>query len=268
MSTALSAIFRYPVKGLAGESLQEASLQEGEGLPHDRRFAIAHGSTRFDAANPTWQPKTNFLMLMRDEKLAQLELEFDPEAGVLTLGRKGKQVVRGKVSEPLGRTLVSQFFSHFMAEATRGSPKLVEAPGHMFSDSRQKLVSILNLNSVLDLERVVRKPVAPARFRANLHLDGLAPWEEFTWLGKTISVGGVRLKVVEAIERCAATNVNPDDATRDPQHPTAAAARIRPPQHGGLCPGRKRRRDRGRQPGLARLRGTADQLKPTVPLSV
>jgi len=121
MPVVLSAIFRYPVKGLAGEALSEADLSEGEALPHDRRFALAHGSTRFDAANPAWLPKTNFLMLMRDEKLAQLRVEFDPEQGLLVLSRKGKQVVRATATETLGRTLVSQFFSQFMAGSSRHS---------------------------------------------------------------------------------------------------------------------------------------------------
>lgn len=215
MPITLPALFRYPVKGLAGEALQQVSLRADEGLPHDRRFALAHGSTRFDVAKPTWLPKTNFLMLMRDEKLAQLRVQFTPQDGMLLLERDGKPVVRAKVTETLGRTLVSQFFSQFMAEAARGSPRLVEAPGHMFSDTRQKYVSILNLSSVLDLERVVRKAVDPARFRANLHLAGLPAWEEFSWIGKTISAGGVGLKVIDPIERCAATNVNPESATRD-----------------------------------------------------
>lgn len=215
MTIAVSAIFRYPVKGLAGESLRRAELQESEGIAHDRRFALAHGSTRFDGTQPTWLPKTNFLMLMREEKLAQLRVRFTPEDGVLVLTRNGKQVVRAVVTEPLGRTLVSQFFAQFMAGAVRGSPKLVEAPGHMFSDSRQKLLSVVNLSSVRDLERVVRKPVASARFRANLYLEGLPAWEEFRWIGKTVSVGGARLRVVDPIERCAAINVDPETAARD-----------------------------------------------------
>ncbi len=215
MTIAVSAIFRYPVKGLAGEALPETPLSGGESIPHDRRFALAHGSTRFDAAAPSWLPKTNFLMLMRDEKLAQLRVAFDPEEGILVLSRSGKPVVRAKVTEPLGRTLVSQFFSHFMAGSLRGSPRLVEAPGHMFSDVPEKCLSILNLNSVRDLERVARQPVDPARFRANLYLEGLPAWQEFTWTGKTISLGSAGLKVVDPIERCAATNVNPETAERD-----------------------------------------------------
>jgi len=215
MPVTVTEILRYPVKGLSAESLPEVALEPGQGLPHDRRFALAHGSTSFDPKAPEWLPKTNFLMLMRDEKLAQLRVAFDPDRGILTLLRGGRQVVRADVTGPIGRTLVSQFFAQFMAGAVRGVPKLIEAPGHMFSDTPAKVVSLLNLESVRDLERVVRAPVDPLRFRANFHLSGAAPWREAGWIGRQISLGAARLTVVDSIERCAATNVDPSTAERD-----------------------------------------------------
>ena len=66
-----------------------------------------------------------------------------------------------------------------------------------------------------DLERVTRSPVDPRRFRANVWIEGAPAWQEFDWVGREISIGRLRLKVVEPIERCAATNVNPDTAERD-----------------------------------------------------
>jgi hypothetical protein len=62
-------------------------LTPGECLPHDRRFAIALGSTRFDPEHPEWLPKTHFIMLMRDEKLARLRTHFDVESGVLAVAK-------------------------------------------------------------------------------------------------------------------------------------------------------------------------------------
>ena len=220
MAITIADIYRYPVKGLNAEPLERVDLTPGAGLPHDRRFAIAHGSLQFDPKNPEWQPKTNYLMLQRDERLAQLKVRFESDSGKLAIDRNGKQVISAKVTEPLGKTLIGQFFSSFMAGSTRGAPKLVEAdrdifPDHMFSDIRSACVSIIGLASVKDLERVVRAPVHPLRFRANFYLEGSAPWSEFAWVGKTISIGKMRLKVVAPITRCAATNVDPETAERD-----------------------------------------------------
>jgi len=159
MTATIAKICRHPVKGLNAESLARVALTPGEGLPHDRRFALAHGATRFDTQAPEWRPKTDtqapewrpktqFLMLMRDEKLAQLRIAFDEATGDLTVYRAGKQVVCGKATEPLGRTLIEQFFAGFMGAAARGAPKLLEAPGHMFTDVPEKCLSLINLASV------------------------------------------------------------------------------------------------------------------------
>lgn len=215
MSITVQDICRYPIKGLNAEHLDSVRLDVGEGLPHDRRFALAQGSTKFDSASPTWLPKRNFLMLMRDEKLAQLRAHFEPDSGMLSIERGGKQVVRAKITEPMGKTLIGQFIASFMAGSTRGTPRIVEAPGHMFSDVRYKCVSIINRASAKDLERVVRDTVDPLRFRANIYIDGAAPWSEFEWIGKEITLGDARLKVAAPIDRCAATNVNPETAQRD-----------------------------------------------------
>ncbi len=215
MAITVVDICRYPVKGLSAESLEQAELVPGECLPHDRRFALAHGSTQFDPQNPQWLPKTNFLMLMRDEKLAQLKVHFEPESGRLSIERNGKQVVSAKVTETLGRTVIGQFFASFMAGTTRGAPRLVEAPGHSFSDVPDKFLSIVNLASVRDLERVTRQAVHPLRFRANIYLEGLPAWQEFTWTGQDIELGGAKLRVIDPIDRCAATTVNPETAARD-----------------------------------------------------
>src|ERR1700691_4795401 len=72
MAAAISAIYRYPVKGLSAEALDHVALAIGQCLPQDRRFAIALGSTEFDPAQPHWLAKTHFIMLMRDEALALL----------------------------------------------------------------------------------------------------------------------------------------------------------------------------------------------------
>ncbi len=201
MSITVAELYHYPVKGLSAERLD--------------RVAIAHGSTQFDPATPQWQPKTNFLMLMRDEKLARLRVRFEEQSGMLAIERAGKQVVRAKASEALGRTLIGQFFASFLGPAARGTPKLLEAPGHMFSDSRHKYVSIINLASVRDLERVVRQKVHPLRFRANVYLEGAPAWQEFDWVGQEVGLGSAGLRIAAPIERCAATNVNPETAARD-----------------------------------------------------
>lgn len=215
MTLTLAQIYRYPVKGLTPEPLSRVALSPGQGLPQDRRFALAHGSTSFDVAAPTWMPKTKFLMLMRNERLARLRTHFDEASGVLTVQRDGKTVASGNILSQTGRTIIEEFFAAYMGAEALGAPKLLEAPGHMFSDVARKVASIIGLASIRDLERVARAPVDPRRFRANFYFDGGTPWQEFDWVDREFRIGGVRLRGIKRIERCAATNVDPETGARD-----------------------------------------------------
>src|SRR5438876_98871 len=94
MAITVDALYRYPVKGLTAESLTTVKLRQGLGLLGDRRFAIAHGTTQYDQTEPAWQPKTAFLQLMQNQKLASLTAAFESDSGVLTLARDGRQDAR------------------------------------------------------------------------------------------------------------------------------------------------------------------------------
>jgi uncharacterized protein YcbX len=222
MAVTISAIYRYPVKGLSPEPLGQVGLTPGRCLPQDRRFAIALPSTRFDPERPEWLAKTHFVMLMRDETLAQLTTRFDGETDLLTIERDGGTVLRESLADAEGRRRAAAFFDAFLEGLVEGPLRIVEAPGHSFADARKKpnatadqYVSLINLASIAALEGSIGSPVAPLRFRANVYFEGVPAWSALDWLGREIAVGGARLRVVSAITRCAATQVNPATAERD-----------------------------------------------------
>ena len=221
MGATLAAIQRFPVKSMTGESLESVTLTAGDLLPGDRQFALAHGSTQFDATAPKYLTPAHFVVLKKQERLAQFAVRYNPDSQELTIERKGRQVCRGKIADALGRTIIAQFFADFLGPTGRGLPRLITADNHHFCDIPSRRLSLLNLASVTDLERVLRQPIDPRRFRANLWIAGLAPWEEKTWIGKQVTLGAVTLKVDAAIQRCPATNVDPDSAVRDVNIPLA-----------------------------------------------
>jgi uncharacterized protein YcbX len=217
----VSAIYRYPVKGLTPEQLRATELKAGETLPFDRAYAIENGPGRFDPDAPRHLPKITFLMLMRDERLATLRSSFDDATRTLTIARGGKPVVKGALDTPLGRQLIEQFMAAYMKAELRGAPKVVFAPGHSFSDVAARCVHIVNLASVRELERATGRKVDPLRFRANVYIDGLVPWAELDWVNKEIGIGSARLAVFARTTRCAATNVDPETGARDTAIPAA-----------------------------------------------
>jgi uncharacterized protein YcbX len=234
MAPRIAAIYRYPVKGLSAEPLVRVALAPGKCLPQDRRFAIALPATRFDPAHPEWLSKSHFVMLMRDEKLAQLHTSFAAETGELTIEYAGERpdertgehprsvALKARITEPGGCREASEFLAQFLGPAVEGPLRIVEAPGHAFADARKKpnattdqYVSLINLASVAALEAVVGGPVDPLRFRANIYLERAPAWSELGWIGSEIALGGACLRVVSPITRCAATEVNPATAKRD-----------------------------------------------------
>ena len=208
-------LYRYPVKGLTPERLDSVTLQPGATMPFDRAFAIENGPGRFDPENPRHLAKINFLMLMRDERLASLDTRFDDATETLTIFRDGKQVAKGALGTPIGRQMIEQFMGAYMKQSLRGAPKVVRSPGHNFSDVAAKCLHIVNLASLRELERAGGKPVDPLRFRANVYIDGLPAWEEFRWLDEEIEAGPAKLSVFKRTVRCDATNVDPATAQRD-----------------------------------------------------
>lgn len=216
MQPLVEHIFRYPVKGLSGQALAAVELVDGRGMPLDRRWGLLSGSAADGQARSAWRPKSDFLTLLRHERLAALEAEFDSESVFLVVKRGGRAVARGRLDQPTGRMLLEQFFAAYLAGAAPGLPHLVEAADGAFTDLNAPYISLLNLASVRDLEaRVAKRAVDPRRFRANLWLDGVPAWAERNWIGRTLAVGAIRLRVEAPIGRCGATGVDPATGERD-----------------------------------------------------
>jgi hypothetical protein len=212
----ISVIFRYPVKGLSPQALPRVALAPGATLPADRLYAIENGPSGFDPATPAYFPKTVFLMLMRNERLAALRTDYDDATHTLIIKSGGREAARGDLRVKEGRLAIEAFIRRFMPDELRGAPKVLHGQNHSFSDVAKKVVSIINLASVAAIETAASAPVDPLRFRGNVYVAGWPAWREFDLLGGEISLGnGARLKVVKRIKRCAATDVDPATGIRD-----------------------------------------------------
>lgn len=212
-------IYRYPVKGLTAEALEEVQLTPGACLPHDRRFALAQGDAPFDPAAPAWLQKRHFGCLMANARLALLHSAFDPRTGQLAIRPPEGPPLIGDTRTETGRAGIAAFLAGFLGEEARGQPRFVEAPGHNFTDVAAKCVSIIGLSSLHALEEAAGVRLDPLRFRANIYVSGGLPWAEFGLIGQEILLGGARLRVFKRIVRCPATEVNPETAERDAEPP-------------------------------------------------
>ncbi|MEM7687468.1 MAG: MOSC domain-containing protein [Pseudomonadota bacterium] len=216
----ISAIYRYPIKGLSGEAHESFKLVANEGMAGDRSIAIARKPNTFDHDNPDGVAKNHFLMLMRDAKLAELDSKITGEDDELILCQDGTELLRAPLRSVDGQQAIEAFFNDFLDEESL-SPVLVQFEHYKFTDinriSAEKMnaISLINLASVRALEEAIGQPVDPLRFRANIYFDGRPAWKEFDWLDGSITLGTARANIVMRTGRCAATQVNPATAERD-----------------------------------------------------
>jgi uncharacterized protein len=216
-----AALYRYPVKGLSAEQLPTVALGIGETFPADRAFALENGPSGFDPSAPAWQPKVKFLCLMKNAKIAALSTRYDDASGKLIVAKDGRMLMEANLHEAAGRAAIERFFQDYMGSEARGPVRVLEAPGHSFSDVARKVVSIINLESVRTLEASIGRKVHPLRFRGNLYVESWPAWAEVGLMGRDLEIGSVRLRVVKIIQRCAATQVDPETAARDIDVPDA-----------------------------------------------
>jgi uncharacterized protein YcbX len=216
-TASIRAIYRYPIKGLSPQALDRAPLSIGHSIAADRLYSIENGPCGFDPDAPAYFPKHRFLMLMRNERLASLRTHFDEISHTLIIESEGREAARADLRTKEGRLIIEAFFRRFMPKELRGPPKVLFGKnGHSFSDVARKVVSIINLASVAAVESAVGAPVNPLRFRGNLYVAGWPAWHEFGLVDQILSVGRhARLKIVKRIQRCAATDVDPDTGIRD-----------------------------------------------------
>ena len=216
-------IIRYPIKGLSEEYLENIVLKKNQVLPGDREFALARYNVEYNDSNPKHLRKTNFLALVKEEKLATLKSTFNPNTKHLLIKLGENTVIDEYIKDRKSIEKVETFFQEYLNLPINEKPNLVQGISvkenagltHSFSDIPDKAVSIVNLNTVMDLEKKIGKAINPLRFRANFLIAGGSPWEEFNWIDKKIQIGGCVLEIFKKTQRCAATIVNPLNGNRD-----------------------------------------------------
>lgn len=223
----VTALYRYPVKGFSPEPLQYAEIPAGGTVPFDRAFAVENGPSGFDPATPTYLRKTHFLMLMRDERIAELTTRFDDASGHFRVLRDGELQVEGSLLDDEGRARIEAWIADHFRSELRGTPRILSASGHSFSDLDAKVLHLVNLESVRALGERLGREINPLRFRPNIVIEGAPAWSELDWqTGTDIRLPGMTLAMEARTTRCAATNVDPETGRRDLQIPKTLATQM------------------------------------------
>ena len=215
MTGHIESLWRHPVKGFTPERLSHATLEAGAFFPCDRIFAVEDGPSGFDPAAPAWVTKQKFTVLAKIAKVARARTQYEEASGLLTVRAGGISDFHGRLTDDAGREAFAAWLTTFLGDEASGPLRVVQAPGHRFTDHPAGRISIVNLASVRDLEARVGRPIDPLRFRANVYVEGWPAWIENDAVGRDLRIGAAQARIFSPIVRCAATHVDPTSGERD-----------------------------------------------------
>ncbi|MFT6104433.1 MAG: hypothetical protein ACJA1E_000855 [Paracoccaceae bacterium] len=211
MNPSLTHIWRHPIKAHGSEQVERIALEQGQTMPWDRRWAVAHTAAKTDGT--TWAHCANFSRGAKTSDLMAISATSDEAAGTVTLRHPDLPALSVDPDKD-GAALIA-WAGPLMTHTTTQSSHVVRVNGRGMTDTPFASISLLNTASNRALEQKLGMPLDMRRWRGNLWIEGLAEWEEFTLIGKTLKIGDVLFRAVEPITRCLATTANPETGKRD-----------------------------------------------------
>ncbi len=211
----LAAIYRHPVKSLGEERIAATVLEPNRHVAWDRVWAIAHGASNFDPADPKWHHCREFVRQTHAPTLARLSITFDDATRQLTLAHPERGEITLDPDAPEGASALADWIAPLAEQGRPGPYSVCRIPDGAFTDAEERWITLASVRSRAVLEQRAGRPLEDIRFRINLWIDGMAPWEELELVGKDIVIGATRMRVMEPVERCRATEAGPQTGTHD-----------------------------------------------------
>jgi uncharacterized protein len=184
----VAALWRYPVKSMAGEELEAVEVS-WHGLAGDRRWAFIRGG-RVRSGFP-------WLTIREQPELAHYRPRFakpDQPNASLTLVRtpSGDEL---DVADPA------------LAAELGPGVRVIKQDRGVFDTLP---LSLLTTQTLAGLGRLVGTDLAAQRFRPNLVVDAReGDFPEDGWVGRVLRIGGLRMRVDKRDQRCVMVTIDP-----------------------------------------------------------
>jgi uncharacterized protein YcbX len=169
----VAELWRYPVKSLRGEQIQQTEITE-LGIPHDREIVVLREGVRRVAT-----ARTKY-------KLLALQGSIDGE-GITTIN---------------GHPWNSPEAQGLVAEACGEPIQLLQFTGPQRFDVLPLLVATDGAIAYMNVDR--------RRFRLNIIIGGVGGLAEREWEGKNLRIGDVVIHAAQLRGRCVMTTYDPD----------------------------------------------------------
>jgi uncharacterized protein YcbX len=219
MSVTISSINYCPVKSISFQTIDKCEIKKDIGIIGDRIFAFAKDldleQVKLFEKNPEERKgKWNKVLTLKNSPVLN-KYNFLYKKNSLTLTLNDKEILTIDINELSERQLLSNKIIEL--ENSLKEPivlmKNEEFPFFDTSISNKvdfiNSVSLINIQSVNDFQKKINEKVEISRFRGNICIDGIKPWEEREWIGKSIKINNISFKVEKNIPRCVAINLKP-----------------------------------------------------------
>jgi len=211
MTARVAGMWRHPVKSHGREAVARVTLSPGQTMPWDRVWALAHEGAKIDGTE--WAHCNNFTRGAKAPGLMGIEAQVHEATGHVTLRHRDRpEITLDPDTE--GAALID-WARPLMPADRAASARIVRLAGRGMTDTEFPSISVGNLATHRAIAQRLGRDLSEKRWRMNIWLDGLAPWEEFEWTGAEIRIGAARLAVRDRVERCLATAANPVTGQRD-----------------------------------------------------
>lgn len=185
----------YPVKGLDPVVVEAAQVLSSGALEWDRRFALEDARGRF----VNGKNRAEIYRIRARFDLVRGEVSLD--GATFSLLRQGDEIAAW-FSERQGDRV------EWREDTATGFPDDTVSPG-------PTLVSEASIESVAAWFGM-EAAEARLRFRANIEIAGLEPFEEDRWYGREIRMGEVGWQAINPCARCVVPSCNPFTGAQDP----------------------------------------------------
>ena len=198
----INAIFRYPVKSMAGELLEVARLG-WHGLEGDRRLAFRRLND--NSAFP-WLTASKLRELLLYKPFGHADNAVEPLPTHV-------RTPEGKEYELRGHELREEVSRRHGSEV-----ELMNLKHGIFDEAS---VSVISPSTVTGIERECGRDLDLRRFRPNIVIEtsNVEPFAEDRWVGRTLMFGEgnsrAAVRVTMRDERCVMVNLDPDTAESD-----------------------------------------------------
>ena len=213
----IESLWQYPIKGVGGNAISSTALSIGQTLPGDRRYALSADSLKAaQAGDGVWLKKAHFLQLMQTESLAGLRCQLDGD--ILAIYGSETDGFEGNLAIPEDRARCQKFIANFLQFRDPAMLRIHRIENGAFTDQPEPLISIGGSASLAAFAAATHTEYNARRFRLNIMVATNTAFIENQWRGVKLQMGEAVIEIMDDVGRCAAINVDPTSAIRQPDH--------------------------------------------------